>query len=146
MKLQARIRHAAKQLLDQLLRARARLRKKRERRREFARGFKVAENRAPAEAHRTAIHEAGHAALLVALGIGCSLVSIVPYLSRGWDGFCVPAIGRVTLAGRIGHFPMQPVRRDSPLIVGITPTDNRGVEKFAPNATQLPTEPFRTRS
>ena len=36
------------------------------------------------------------------------------------DGFCVPAIGRVTLAWRIGHFPMQPVRRDSPLIVGIT--------------------------
>ena len=91
MKLQARIRHAAKQLIDQLLRARARLRKERERRREFARGFKVAENRAPAEAHRTAIHEAGHAALLVALGIGCSLVSIVPYLSKGWDGFCVPA-------------------------------------------------------
>ena len=51
----------------------------------------MAENRAPAEAHRTAIHEAGHAALLVALGIGCSLVSIVPYLSKGWDGFCVPA-------------------------------------------------------
>ena len=91
MKLQARIRHAAKQLIDQLLRARARLRKERERRREFARGFKVAENRAPAEAHRTAIHEAGHAALLVGLGIGCSLVSIVPYLSKGWDGFCVPA-------------------------------------------------------
>ena len=51
----------------------------------------MAENRAPAEAHRTAIHEAGHAALLVGLGIGCSLVSIVPYLSKGWDGFCVPA-------------------------------------------------------
>jgi len=91
LKLQARIRHAAKQLIDRLLRARARLRKERERRREFARGFKVAENRAPAEAHRTAIHEAGHAALLVGLGIGCSLVSIVPYLSKGWDGFCVPA-------------------------------------------------------
>lgn len=90
-KLRAQILNAAKQLLRQSLRARARLRKKRERWREFARGFKVAENRAPAEAHKTAIHEAGHAALLVALGFGCSLVSIVPYLSKGWDGFCVPA-------------------------------------------------------
>lgn len=60
-------------------------------RREFKRGLKVAVNRAPAEAHKTAIHEAGHAALLVALGFGCSLVSIVPYLSKGWDGFCAPA-------------------------------------------------------
>jgi hypothetical protein len=47
------------------------------------------------------------------------------------DGFCVPAIGRVTLAWRIGHFPMQPVRRDSPLIVGITPTVT-GVLKNSP--------------
>jgi len=62
------------------------------------------------------------------------------------DGFRVPAIGRVTLAWRVGHFPMQPQRRDSPLIVGITPTGNRGVGKFAPDATQLPTEPFRMRS
>ena len=91
LKLQAQIRHAAKQLVHQLLRARARFREKHRLWRDLERGFKVAENRAPAEAHRTAIHEAGHAALLVGLGIGCSLVSIVPYLSKGWNGFCVPA-------------------------------------------------------
>jgi hypothetical protein len=91
LKLQAQVRHAAKQLVQQLLGARARFREKLKLWRDLERGFKVAENRAPAEAHRTAIHEAGHAALLVALGIGCSLVSIVPYLSKGWNGFCVPA-------------------------------------------------------
>ena len=96
MKLRAQILNAAQQLVHQLLRARARFRKKRKLRREFKRGLKVAVNRAPAEAHKTAIHEAGHAALLVALGFGCSLVSIVPYLSKGWDGFCAPAGPTVT--------------------------------------------------
>src|SRR5260221_10600643 len=38
-----------------------------------------------------------------------------------------------------GHFPTQTVRRDSLLVVGITPTGNRDAGKFAPDATQLPT-------
>jgi hypothetical protein len=59
--------------------------------RDLERGWKAAENRPPAQTHRTAIHEAGHAALLVALGIGCSVVSIVPYLPKGLNGFCVSA-------------------------------------------------------
>src|SRR5262245_27927308 len=32
---------------------------------------------------------------------------------------------------------MQPVRRDSPLIVGITSSGNRGAEKFAPDAHRI---------
>jgi hypothetical protein len=55
------------------------------------RGFKAAEARPPAQTHRTAVHEAGHAALQIALGLGCALVSIVPYPSKGWDGFSAAA-------------------------------------------------------
>jgi hypothetical protein len=91
LKLQAQIRNAAEQLIHQLLRARARFRKERKLWRELERGWKAAENRAPTQTHRTAIHEAGHAALLVALGLGCSVVSIVPYFPKGWNGFCAPA-------------------------------------------------------
>jgi len=88
LNVQTQIRNAAKQLVHQLLRARARLRKERRLWRDIQRGFKAAENRPPAQTHRTAVHEAGHAALLVALGLGCTVVSIIPYLSKGWDGFC----------------------------------------------------------
>jgi ATP-dependent Zn protease len=51
--------------------------------RDIDRGFKAAETRPPAQTHRTAIHEAGHAALQIALGLGCRLVSIVPYPRKG---------------------------------------------------------------
>jgi hypothetical protein len=85
------MRNAAKQLINQLLRARARLRQEWKLWRDLGRGFKAAESRAPAQTHRTAIHEAGHAALLIALGIGCSFVTIIPYLPEGSNGFCVSA-------------------------------------------------------
>ena len=91
LKLRAQILNATQQLVRQLLGARARFRKTRKLRCDLKRGLKVAAHRAPTEAHKTAIHEAGHAALLVALGFGCSLVSIVPYLPKGWDGFSAPA-------------------------------------------------------
>src|SRR5262245_28124802 len=38
-----------------------------------------------------------------------------------------------------GHFSAQTARRDSLLVVGITPTGNRDAGKFAPDATRLPT-------
>jgi hypothetical protein len=59
--------------------------------RDIERSYKAAEKRPPAQTHRTAVHEAGHAALLVALGLGCTAVSIIPYLPKGWDGFCTSA-------------------------------------------------------
>ena len=48
---------------------------------------------------------------------------------------CTPATARRFF----GHFPTQTVRRDSLLVVGITPTGNRDCGKFAADATQLPT-------
>jgi hypothetical protein len=38
-----------------------------------------------------------------------------------------------------GHFPTQTARRDSLLVVGVTPTGNREAGKFAADTTQLPT-------
>src|SRR5215467_5096175 len=38
-----------------------------------------------------------------------------------------------------GHFSAQTARRDSLLVVGVTPTGDRDAGKFAPDATQLPT-------
>ena len=59
-------------------------------------------------------------------------------------GFCLPVIGRVTLGLASGHFSAQTVRRDSLLVVGVTPTGNRptgnrDAGKIAADATQLPT-------
>src|SRR5258708_26625032 len=49
---------------------------------------------------------------------------------------CTPATRSAWL---LGHFSTQTVRRDSLLVVGITPTGNRDAGKFAADATQLPT-------
>jgi hypothetical protein len=64
--------------------------------------------------------------------------SIKNYPRRGaW--FLPSVIGRVTLGLASGHFSTQTGRRDSLLVVGITPTGNRDAGKFAAGATQLPT-------
>jgi len=64
--------------------------------------------RSPAEIHSTAIHEAGHAVALLALGLGVVAVSIVPDLPSQTAGYVVggkytPARG-LDMAGRQGFF------------------------------------------
>lgn len=52
----------------------------------FRRDFKAAKARSAAETRRTAIHEAGHAVLLIALGLAFGGVSIIPDVRGGSDG------------------------------------------------------------
>jgi hypothetical protein len=78
------LRVEARRLVHQFVRLRAYFRKKLDL---LRRSTKAIESRSPAETHRIAIHEAGHAVLQIALDLDCKMVSIYPVLSRGWEGF-----------------------------------------------------------
>src|SRR5215469_16803253 len=64
--------------------------------------------------------------------------SIKNYPRHG--GWFLPSCDRPGPLGLAsGHFSTQTVRRDSLLVVGITPPGNRDAGKFAADTTQLPT-------
>jgi hypothetical protein len=80
------LRIKTKRLAHQFVRVRAYFRTEIDPLRDIDPGIKALRTRSPAEIHRTAIHEAGHAALLIALDLGLESVSIIPDLSTGATG------------------------------------------------------------
>jgi hypothetical protein len=54
--------------------------------RDFMRCYKAARSGSAAETRSTAIHEAGHAVVLIALGLAFSAVSIIPDVREGTLG------------------------------------------------------------
>ncbi len=81
------LRAEAKRFTHPFVRLRARFRKEFDFLRDLERSIKAAKTRSPAEIHSTAIHEAGHAALQIALAFGCGGVTIIPGLREGSAGF-----------------------------------------------------------
>jgi hypothetical protein len=80
----------ANRLAHQFSTLRAHFRRRAEFRREFGRVFNAAKSRSPAEAHEVAIHEAGHAALYLALGLDFWVVSIIPDVRGKTLGHVLP--------------------------------------------------------
>jgi len=83
------LRAQAKRLAQPFVGLCARFRKKLDSLRNIERNINPAKTRSPAEIHSTAIHEAGHAALMIALGFGCEAVTIIPDLRKGSVGLSI---------------------------------------------------------
>ena len=80
------LREAAKTLAHQFVGLLARFRKELHFLCDFRQGYNAAKKRSAAETRRTAIHEAGHAAVLIALGLALGGVSIIPDVREGTLG------------------------------------------------------------
>jgi hypothetical protein len=85
----------AKHLAHRFERLRGYFHKELELLRDFARCWKAAKSRSPAEAKRIAVHEAGHVVVLIALGLAFSAVSIIPNVRNGTLGQVFVAQGDV---------------------------------------------------
>ena len=83
------LRATAKRLAHPFVRLHAYLRSRFDGLLDFSRGLKALRTQPRAELHSTAIHEAGHAVLRIALGLDVVAVSIVPDLRKGTAGFVV---------------------------------------------------------
>lgn len=81
------LRAKAKGLAHTFVRLHAYLRNEFDLLRDAGRGLKALKTRPPAKLHRTAIHEAGHAVLQIALGLDIVAVSIIPDLREGTAGW-----------------------------------------------------------
>jgi len=81
------LRANARRLAHPFVRLHACFRKELERLREVRRALKVMRARSPAQIHRIAIHEAGHAALQIALDFDCKAVTVCPIPGRRIAGF-----------------------------------------------------------
>jgi hypothetical protein len=85
------VRTKAKRLARQILGLHTYLRKEFNLMREVGRSVEAAKTRSPAETRTIAVHEAGHAALQIALDLDCKIVSIisVPQFGAGVVGFSI---------------------------------------------------------
>ena len=100
------LRTKTKRLAHPFLRLHAYLRSELDVLRDINRGLKAARAQPRAELHSTAIHEAGHAVLRIALGLDVLAVSIVPDLRKGFAGYVLyekdTAAAGSHMAGREG--------------------------------------------
>jgi hypothetical protein len=80
------LRAAAKRLAHQVIGPLARFCKELALLRDFTRDYTAAKTRSTAETRRTAIREAGHAVVLIALGLAFGGVSIIPDVRAGTLG------------------------------------------------------------
>lgn len=102
------LRAKAKGLAHTFLRLRSYLRSEFDLLRDAGRGLKAVRTRPPAELHSTAIHEAGHAVLRIALGLDIVAVSIIPDFRKGAAGYVLcevePATAELRTVGRKAFF------------------------------------------
>jgi hypothetical protein len=111
------LRAKTKQLAHQFVRLHDYLRSELGSLRDFRRRVSALEKRFRAEIHSTAIHEAGHAVLLLAFGLTVVAVSIIPDLRRQTAGYV--ACGRHTpareldMVGRQAFFLRQAMSYDA---------------------------------
>jgi hypothetical protein len=80
------VRAITERLAHPFVRLHAYFRKQLELLRDFMRCYKAARTRSAAETRSTAIHEAGHAVILIALGLAFRAVSIIPDVREGTLG------------------------------------------------------------
>jgi hypothetical protein len=80
------VRAITERLAHPFVRLRAYFREELELLRDFMRCYKAARTMSAAETRCTAIHEAGHAVILIALGLAFSAVSIIPDVRKGTLG------------------------------------------------------------
>jgi hypothetical protein len=80
------VRAKTKRLAHPFVRLHAYVRKELELLRDLMRCYKAARARSAAETRSTAIHEAGHAVVLIAFGLAFSAVSIIPDVREGTLG------------------------------------------------------------
>lgn len=76
-----------KRLAHPFIRLHAYLRRELDLLRDAKRGLRAVRTQPPAELHSTAVHEAGHAVIRIALGLDIVAVSIVPDFRRGAAGY-----------------------------------------------------------
>ena len=97
------LRTTAKRLAHPLVRLHVYCRKALAFVRDFRRDCKAARTRSAAETRSTAIHEAGHAAMLIALGLAFIGASIIPDVRAGTLGRVVWSQDQVTTGLRAGE-------------------------------------------
>lgn len=102
------LRAKTKRLTHPFVRLHAYLRSEFDLLRDVERGLKALRTQPPAELHSTAIHEAGHAVLRIALGLDIVAVSIVPDFRKGTAGYVLfekdTATAELHMVGREAFF------------------------------------------